>query len=268
MAEKTGKYAHGVVYIFLAVINLSLFLLFAKLGTANTPFFLLSFFRFLVPFLMLLPFLYYQGLFKRLSLFGDSKSHLLRSSCVLIQQYTVFFYLLHGSLLDITVLLNLSPIFVAFLERIFFKHPIHKSVAISLAVSFIGVLCVLQPDQGIFSLLSLIGIIAALASASSQVVYGHNVRKEPAAVSLFYLFFIGSIVSFLVLLVYQGFAHESLITATRSFVFGDWTAILFLLLLSLLYSWQPGLSRTCLFTRQAGHFGPLPLLFRLLFWHL
>lgn len=157
----------------------------------------------------------------------------MRSSCVLIQQYTVFFYLLHGSLLDITVLLNLSPIFVAFLERIFFKHPIHKSVAISLAVSFIGVLCVLQPDQGIFSLLSLIGIIAALASASSQVVYGHNVRKEPAAVSLFYLFFIGSIVSFLVLLVYQGFAHESLITATRSFVFGDWTAILFLLLLSL-----------------------------------
>src|SRR5437899_10856538 len=100
MEEKVGKYAHGVGYIFLSVFSLSLFLLFAKLGTANTPFFLLSFFRFLVPLLLLLPFLYYQGLFKEFSLFRGTKSHFLRCSCVLIQQYTVFFYLLYGSLLD------------------------------------------------------------------------------------------------------------------------------------------------------------------------
>jgi S-adenosylmethionine uptake transporter len=145
----------------------------------------------------------------------------------------VFYYLLYGSLLDITVLLNLSPIIVALLERIIFKHPIHKSVAISLLVSFVGALCVLQPDKGIFSLLSFVGLIAALASGTSQVVYGHNARKEPTSVSLFYLFFIGSIVSFLVLLIYQAFANESVVKATSSFLFGDWAPLLFLLALSL-----------------------------------
>ena len=231
--EKTEKYAHGVFYIFISVFNLSLFLLFAKLGTENTPFFLLTFLRFLVPLLLVLPFLHYRGLFKEFTLFKDSQHHLSRSLCVLIMQYTVFYYLTKGSLLNITALLNLTPIFIALIERSIYKHPIPKSVSISLGVCFIGVLCVLQPDKDLFSLFTLLGLLAPICQAISQVLFGINVKKEPQEVSIFYLLFIGSLVSLLVFLIVSGFVTQTIVSDVALFALSDWTSFAYLIGLSL-----------------------------------
>jgi drug/metabolite transporter (DMT)-like permease len=231
--EKTEKYAHGVVYIFISVFNLSLFLLFAKLGTENTPFFLLTFLRFLVPLLLLLPFLYYRGLFNKFTLFKDSQHHLSRGFCVLILQYTIFYYLTKGSLLSITALLNLTPIFIALIERSVYKHPIPKSVSISLGVCFIGVLFVLQPDKELFSLFTLVGLLAPICQATSQVLYGITAKREPQEVSIFYLFFIGTLVSFLVFLVASAFVTQTLLSEVKLFLISDWTSFIYLALLSL-----------------------------------
>lgn len=230
--ERIEKYSHGVAYIFVSVFNLSLFLLFTKLGTENTPFFLLTFLRFLVPLLLILPILHYRDLFKTFSLFKDSQHHLSRGFCVLVMQYAVFYYLTKGSLLNLTALLNLSPIFIALAERILFKHHIPKSVAISLAISFVGVLCVLQPDKDLFSWLSLLGLLAAMAQAGSQVLYGLNIKREPQAISLFYLFFIGSIASFCIFIISDLFLNQKLFTDMHLF-FANWTSPIYLIGLSI-----------------------------------
>jgi len=191
----------AVVYISLSALSLSLFFLFVKLGEQeNISFFFLSFLRFLVPLLFTLPFFFYNGIFKEILFFKQAKFHGVRTFFVLLQQYAIFFYLTQFSLLDATALLNIAPLFILLLEWMFFKHHATRVMIVSLLIAFIGVLLVLQPDLALFSFGSLIGLLGALGSAGSQVFYGRNVQNERQEISLFYLFFLGALVSGVILL--------------------------------------------------------------------
>lgn len=179
--------------MLLSSVALSFFTLFAKFGTENTSYFLLTFLRFGVPFLLVLPYLLWSTPIKELFDTSNFKMQLLRTGCILVYQYSIFYYLMHASLLDATVLQNTAPLFMPILERIFFKHRFNGRVLISIIVSFVGVLCILQPDQQLFARLSIAGLLAPLGQAGSQVLFGHQARKESQKTTLFYLFFLSSL---------------------------------------------------------------------------
>ncbi len=187
------SFAHGTIYMVLSAASLSLAYLFVKISTAEVPYFLLVFLRFIIPFLFLATvFAIGRRSIKTQSL----RAHMLRILFVLIAQYSIFYYISKDSLLNATVLLNTSPLFIPLIEWFFLKYRIPKSTWISMVISAVGVVCILQPGTGLFSKLSLIGLLAGICQAGSQVVFGLSAKKEAPEISLFYLFGFGSILSF------------------------------------------------------------------------
>jgi drug/metabolite transporter (DMT)-like permease len=201
MKDSKEEFEKGAFYMLLSSITLSLFTLSAKFGTNTAPYFLLIFLRFGIPFLLLLPFLLWTTSIKELFLTKSFKIQLLRCGCLLIYQYSIFYYLIYASVLDATVMQNTAPLFIPILEWVFFKHRFEKKVILSICISFIGVLCILQPDKSIFAQLSIAGILAPLGQAGSQVLYRHQAKNENQKSTLFYLFFLCSSVSAIALVV-------------------------------------------------------------------
>ncbi len=194
--------------MLLSAATLSFFTLFAKFGTDNISYFLLVFLRFGIPLVLLIPYLLWSASIKELFLKSNFKMQLLRCGCILIYQYSIFYYLMYSTLLDATVMQNTAPLFMPILERVFFKHRFEKKVILSIAISFIGVLCILQPNTSIFAKLSIAGFLAPLGQAGSQVLYGHQAKYENQKSNLFYLFFLCSVVSAIVFVFSKEFFGE------------------------------------------------------------
>jgi drug/metabolite transporter (DMT)-like permease len=211
------EFERGAAYMLLSSLMLSFFTLFAKFATDNTSFFLLLFLRFGIPLLFLIPYLLWTMPLTKLFLIGDIKMQLLRSGCILIYQYSLFYYLTYASLLDATVMQNTAPLFMPILERIFFKHHFDKKVLLTIFISFVGVLCILQPDSGIFAKLSIAGLLAPLGQAGSQVLYGHQAKRENQNTTLFYQFFLCSIFTAIVYIFSNEFFRSSYALEKYSF---------------------------------------------------
>jgi drug/metabolite transporter (DMT)-like permease len=204
------EFEKGAFYMLLSAVMLSLFTLFAKFGTASTSYFLLIFLRFGIPLVLLVPYLLLTAPVKELFQLSNFKMQLMRCGCILVYQYSIFYYLIYASLLDATVMQNTAPLFMPILERIFFKHPFEKKVILSILISFVGVLCILQPNESIFAKLTIAGFLAPLGQAGSQVLYGHQAKHENQKSNLFYLFFFCSVISALVFVFFKEFFGESI----------------------------------------------------------
>jgi drug/metabolite transporter (DMT)-like permease len=203
------EFEKGAFYMLLSGVTLSLFTLFAKFGTESTPYLLLIFLRFVLPLLFLMPILLTTISFKDLFLKTNLKMQLLRSGCILIYQYSIFYYLISASVLDATIMQNTAPLFMPILELVFFKHRFEKRTLLSILVSFAGVLCILKPSASFFEQLSILGLVIPLSQAGSQVLYSHQAKSENQKFNLFYLYFIGSVVSGIVFAFSEAFSMVS-----------------------------------------------------------
>lgn len=210
------KFEKGIMYMMISSAMLSLFTLFGKLGSDTTSYVFLAFLRFGIPLLLLLPYLLWKYTIREMFWTRSLKMQFMRTGCMLLYQYSLFYYLMHSTLLDTTVLQNTSPLFIPVLERFFFKQKLDLRVGISIFVSFVGVLCILQPGKELFSQMSLVGLLAPLGHAGSQVLYGHQARSENQNVNLFYLFFLCSLFSGIVCLVYYGIFAKTISLGTFS----------------------------------------------------
>lgn len=207
--ERNERFEKGVFFMTMSSVMLSFFTLFAKFGTQNISYFLLTFLRFGIPLLLLFPYLLTKCSARSLFNTSNLKIQILRSGCILLYQYSIFYYLMRNSLLNTTVLQNSAPLLIPILERLFFKHPIRMRTVISIIVSFFGVLCILQPDREIWETMSIAALLAPLGQAGSQVLYSHQAKKENQNVNLFYLFFLSTLFSGVVFLIGQGASLES-----------------------------------------------------------
>jgi drug/metabolite transporter (DMT)-like permease len=218
------EFRKGAFYMLLSSVMLSFFTLFSKFGLENIPYFLLIFLRFGIPFLLIVPFLMWKTSIKELFHISNLKIQLLRTGCILLYQYSIFYYLIHASVLDATVLQNTAPLFMPLLERLFFKHRFHLKSLVSMIISFFGVLCILQPGKEIFGQLSIAGLLAPLGQAGSQVLFGHQARNENQKTNLFYLFFLSSLFSGLIFLFSEEFLSEKNMWENHSLL--SWATLL------------------------------------------
>ncbi|MBS0621314.1 MAG: DMT family transporter [Verrucomicrobia bacterium] len=185
----------GILYMLLSSGMLALFTLFAKFGSEEIGYFELIFFRFSVPFIFVLLYCVYSGGLREALRGGYWKAQLARCSCLLIYQYSIFYYIETGSLLDATVLQNTGPLFLPIFERVFFKHAIRRKDVVCILLGFVGILCMIQPSQGFLSRIGFAALLAPLGHAGSQVFFSHQAKNEAQITSLFYLFFICSVVA-------------------------------------------------------------------------
>jgi drug/metabolite transporter (DMT)-like permease len=239
MTSQTHSHAFhlAVLYMSLSAICLSGGFLFIKLSMQGVPFLLFAFVRFAVPFLVLLLLLLMtKTLFKSISTSTKLISHFARATCVVAAQYGFLYYLTKNSLLNATVLLNTGPLFIPLLERIFFHHKIGKSTLVGLAISAIGMILILQPEEGFLNPFMWVGLTAAILQACSQILYSIHAKSENRTANLFYLFLFTSLLSLLVLLIDILFFHEttlSLSVERLSQISTNAKLVVFLLLMAL-----------------------------------
>ena len=185
----------------LSAISFSIAYLFIKLSTTKIYLSLLIFLRFLIPLLIITAIFWIQ---KKRFATQNLKRHFLRAIFVVVAQYCIFFYITQNSLLNATVLLSTSPIFIPFIEWLFLNYRIARSTWISIGISAVGVFLILNPGTNLLSLMSLLGLTAGLCQAASQVILGMNMQKESSELNLFYLYFFGTILSIIPLFIFLG----------------------------------------------------------------
>ncbi len=199
----------GIFYMLLSAVGLSFFSLFVKLGSASVPFFFLTFLRFFVPLLLVLPYVLWRVGIPRFSHLGNFRLQMGRVVCILIYQYAIFYYLTKTSLLNATVLQNTAPLLIPIIEKIFLGHSMKKQSMFGMLLSFVGVLFILRPDDEIIGKRTIVGIIAALGQAGSQVFFGMQSQAERRETNLFYLFFFCSLISLVVFFIIAPF-HQGI----------------------------------------------------------
>jgi drug/metabolite transporter (DMT)-like permease len=181
-------FATGVSFTLLSAVGLALIGLFGKLGAPLFSLEALIFWRFLAAFLFCTAFMWFIGHLHQIRSAHNPKMDIVRAVFVLGAQYSFYYYIQRAPLMNGMVLLSLGPLFIPFIERLLTGAAIGKSTWIGLGVSFVGMLCVLQPDAGIFSLLSLVGVLSGLSQACSQVVFGMTSKDEQTYLSTWYMF--------------------------------------------------------------------------------
>lgn len=190
----------GIFYMLLSAASLSVVGLLARLGMAELTLQGLIFWRFFTAFILFFFLLWFRGQLKEKLSFGDFKLQFIRPIFTLGAQYSFYYYIDKNTLLNATALLNTGALFIPLIEWSVLGRRVGKSTWIGVVVSFAGVLCILQPDAGIFSLLSLIGLLSGFCQGASQVVLSLGSKNEKPDLALLYLFFFCALFSLFPLL--------------------------------------------------------------------
>lgn len=175
---KRESFAVGACTMVLSGSMLAFIGFLAQLGAQDLPISSLIFYRFLLASLFGTFGCFLIGKWREAFQFHHIRLQLLRTFFLMVAQYSFFYYATHNTLLNAIVLLNTGPLFISLIEWGVFRQSVGKSTWIALAVSFIGVLLVLQPDQGIFSWMSGIGLLAGIGQGASQAIFGHTSREN------------------------------------------------------------------------------------------
>lgn len=214
----------------LSTLSVSIFGFVAQLGMQISSLTVMVFLRFAIPFVIALPFLHFSKAFKNLRT-QTLGMQILRAIFVLVSQYSLFYYLTSASLLNAMMLWNTTPIFIPLITWVCFGKKSAKSTWLSVILGVIGVACILKPDQGIIDTFSLWGLLAGFATAFSQVLFGENRLIERNDVNLFYLFFLTTLMSFFILVIFEVFIENEFVEVFSKVFFQGWRPYLLILIL-------------------------------------
>ncbi len=199
-SQATSFYQHakGIGFMSISAFAVSTSFLFGQILTSHIVLCLFVFLRFLLPAVAL------SWIFlvthTRTFEVQDIKTNLLRAVFTVLSQYCLFYYFMHGSLLDGTLLFATSPLWVTILSGLFLKIPVKPKSWFSVAICFAGVVLVLKPDAGLFHVTTLIGMAGGLFNACGQLT-GHRVsRQQDPEMASWLMFSLSSVIALVPLL--------------------------------------------------------------------
>ncbi len=170
-----------VTAIYLILVSSLFVAISAMLGKWLTLSFALPFlifFRFFIPMILL-----WTSALATPSMHLDTqhwRSHTIRAVFAVLCQYAFFDYLLSSSMLNATLLLLTSPLFLPLIERVLYKRHLSTAHWLSLLVGFIGVALILKPTSMLGDWHALIGLSAGFFSACSQIIFHQQTRHTRA----------------------------------------------------------------------------------------
>lgn len=121
--------------------------------------------------------------------------HLWRSVIGLIAMYGFFYAIAHMKLSNAMVFTYSSPIFIPLIAWLFLKEKMTVWMCITAVVGLIGVLFVAKPNEGLFNLLSLVGLVASFCAAMAFVTVRALTDTEPPVRIVFYFCLISTLIS-------------------------------------------------------------------------
>jgi drug/metabolite transporter (DMT)-like permease len=222
----------GVIFTLLSATALALSGLFGKLGGEELTLSALVFWRFFSAFVLCLTLFALLGYLKGGIAASHFKMNFVRAFFTLGAQGGFYYYIQSNTLLNGMVLLSTGPLFIPLIEWAILRRHIGKSTWISLIISFIGVVCVLQPDAGIITAASLIGLLAGLCQGISQTLFGMTSHEKNPEIGVLVLFFYCALISLVPYLLFGA-------TWQTGKGLGSWAIILILTLgvVSVLNQW-------------------------------
>jgi drug/metabolite transporter (DMT)-like permease len=162
--------------------------------------------------------------------------HSWRAIIGLAAMYGFFYAIAHLKLSNAMVFTYSSPIFIPLVAWLFLKERMTSAMWLAAFVGLVGVVLVAKPSEGLFNLLSLIGITSSFFAAMAFVTVRSLTATEPVTRIVFYFCLIGSLLSSIPMLwcwrIYT--AHELLLLGGAGLL-----ATLSQLCLSKAYSYAP-----------------------------
>lgn len=182
----------GIVLTLVAYLSFAISSAFVKLLT-GIPTVEIVFFQTFVPFVMLIPMVISNGFLKLKT--KEITTHLIRDISGVLSFFLYFLAIKYINLVDATVLTYTAPFFIPIIWSIWTKDKLQKSIWWAISLGFLGILFILKPGTEIFHIASFIGLAAGIVSAIALTSIGIlNLKKELLTSTLFYYFFIGSII--------------------------------------------------------------------------
>jgi drug/metabolite transporter (DMT)-like permease len=184
---------HGALFMVLSAALFAGMSAGIKAASAELPNAMVVFFRNAVGLAVLLPWLLRDGL--RGLETRDLGGHVVRGLAGLAAMYCFFYAIAHLRLAD-AVLLNQSvPLFIPLVGSLWLGETFPRHLLGVLALGIVGILLILRPGTGLFTLASLVGLASAMLAAVAQVGIRRLTRTEPVTRIVFYFGLIGSVVS-------------------------------------------------------------------------
>lgn len=197
---KTIKPNLSVHYMFISVISIALSNFFAKLSMGSVGIYMTTFQRFFIPFILLS---IISLIFKRYKQFNfeNIKYHLIRSIALTASQFFLFFSMLGLPMSEATVLYNTGPIFIV-LCSLCLGVKINLRGLLSLFLGTLGVLLICQIQNAVINRYVVFGLLSGFAFCISQMTLQKTSKMEDSLTTMFFLYGLTSIFSFVILLVF------------------------------------------------------------------
>jgi len=173
----------AVLLIVLSALFLGFFSYYARISQELASLPLAIFLRFLIPMVFCLFFLAFRSLKELFE--TNIKVQIVRGFWGIVAQYSLFYSLRGISLLDATLLLNTSPLFIPILAWLFLKKRIEWRTGIGLIVGFFGIILVLKPTEGIVNLYAFFGLLAGFSAGTSQVCLQKVSKESKVSTNIF-----------------------------------------------------------------------------------
>jgi drug/metabolite transporter (DMT)-like permease len=126
------------------------------------------FLRTFIGALVLIPLVYKQP-FSNIIAKGTIKFHFARASLGVIAMVCFAYAFKHLRLADGTAIGYTNPLFLAILAFLFLKEKIPKIRWLAIALGFLGVILVAQPDSGVISFAALVLVFGCIIAAASDI---------------------------------------------------------------------------------------------------
>lgn len=183
----------GITYALIAALLYAIMAIFVQISLKHVPVIVIVSFRFWFSLITILPFCLMDQTFS--FKINHKWLFLLRSLCG-IAGLTCFFYTLqHLNVADATLLVNTTPIYVPLIVLLFTGTRTHRGIWAGIAISFIGVLCIIDPTSSIFNWHALVGVASGIFAAFAVVFLRLINKYQQPKQALFYYFAIGSVMT-------------------------------------------------------------------------
>lgn len=121
--------------------------------------------------------------------------HLLRTGAGLMAMYCYFFSLAHMKLAEAVLLSYTTPLFIPLIALAWLRESVPRTVRFAIIIGFVGVIFILKPSPGIFQSVSIIALMAGMASSFAMVTIRRMSITEPPGRIVFYYSLLSTVVS-------------------------------------------------------------------------
>jgi drug/metabolite transporter (DMT)-like permease len=163
-----------------------------KLVTAELPSEMAVFMRNLFGLALMIPLVWRNGLPGLKT--GIFPIHLLRALAGVSAMYCFFYALSRLQLADGMLLKMTAPLFMPLIALFWLGEQLYKRILIALAIGFLGVVLVLNPE-GEFNRVALVGLLGGALASLAKVSLRRLGRSEPSVRVVFYFALLSTLIS-------------------------------------------------------------------------